>query len=149
MQRRPPRSTRTDTLFPYTTLFRARLGARGKNGVEQGAQAFARLQVAQAGRVGRGDIDGKIARDRIEAINPRHIIGDPVGTVLVGADIDADNAAGISTPCQALRQALIDRIMTLIVEAATVDDSAVGRPPESPPLGVARPRLRGDRKRVV
>src|SRR3546814_7423206 len=26
MRRRPPRSTRTDTLFPYTTLFRSRLG---------------------------------------------------------------------------------------------------------------------------
>src|SRR3546814_5743137 len=27
MIRRPPRSTRTDTLFPYTTLFRSRLRA--------------------------------------------------------------------------------------------------------------------------
>src|SRR3546814_4640691 len=27
MIRRPPRSTRTDTLFPYTTLFRSRSGA--------------------------------------------------------------------------------------------------------------------------
>src|SRR3546814_4410004 len=27
MIRRPPRSTRTDTLFPYTTLFRSLLGA--------------------------------------------------------------------------------------------------------------------------
>src|SRR3546814_2789548 len=27
MIRRPPRSTRTDTLFPYTTLFRSRVGA--------------------------------------------------------------------------------------------------------------------------
>src|SRR3546814_7058312 len=26
MRRRPPRSTRTDTLFPYTTLFRSILG---------------------------------------------------------------------------------------------------------------------------
>src|SRR3546814_15579203 len=26
MLRRPPRSTRTDTLFPYTTLFRSALG---------------------------------------------------------------------------------------------------------------------------
>src|SRR3546814_2599241 len=26
MIRRPPRSTRTDTLFPYTTLFRSRIG---------------------------------------------------------------------------------------------------------------------------
>src|SRR3546814_8424972 len=29
MIRRPPRSTRTDTLFPYTTLFRSSLGAAG------------------------------------------------------------------------------------------------------------------------
>src|SRR3546814_2950003 len=29
MLRRPPRSTRTDTLFPYTTLFRSELGRRG------------------------------------------------------------------------------------------------------------------------
>src|SRR3546814_3731138 len=28
MIRRPPRSTRTDTLFPYTTLFRSELPAR-------------------------------------------------------------------------------------------------------------------------
>src|SRR3546814_6798279 len=28
MIRRPPRSTRTDTLFPYTTLFRSLVGAR-------------------------------------------------------------------------------------------------------------------------
>src|SRR3546814_15860728 len=28
MIRRPPRSTRTDTLFPYTTLFRSRDGRR-------------------------------------------------------------------------------------------------------------------------
>src|SRR3546814_10699791 len=28
MRRRPPRSTRTDTLFPYTTLFRSGLGAQ-------------------------------------------------------------------------------------------------------------------------
>src|SRR3546814_11802268 len=29
MSRRPPGSTRTDTLFPYTSLFRARLAAAG------------------------------------------------------------------------------------------------------------------------
>src|SRR3546814_4357955 len=28
MRRRPPRSTRTDTLFPYTTLFRSRGGGQ-------------------------------------------------------------------------------------------------------------------------
>src|SRR3546814_3226115 len=30
MIRRPPRSTRTDTLFPYTTLFRSRAGRVGQ-----------------------------------------------------------------------------------------------------------------------
>src|SRR3546814_4903353 len=29
MRRRPPRSTRTDTLFPYTTLFRSHLSRSG------------------------------------------------------------------------------------------------------------------------
>src|SRR3546814_3414590 len=32
MIRRPPRSTRTDTLFPYTTLFRSPRGRRGQRG---------------------------------------------------------------------------------------------------------------------
>src|SRR3546814_10235507 len=32
MIRRPPRSTRTDTLFPYTTLFRSRAGHDGSVG---------------------------------------------------------------------------------------------------------------------
>src|SRR3546814_1149731 len=35
MIRRPPRSTRTDTLFPYTTLFRS-LGAIAEQGFVQG-----------------------------------------------------------------------------------------------------------------
>src|SRR3546814_4632324 len=38
MIRRPPRSTRTDTLFPYTTLFRSRAThghALGDIGIEQ------------------------------------------------------------------------------------------------------------------
>src|SRR3546814_5287586 len=32
MIRRPPRSTRTDTLFPYTTLFRSEVGSRTEQG---------------------------------------------------------------------------------------------------------------------
>src|SRR3546814_10629127 len=34
MRRRPPRSTRTDTLFPYTTLFRSVPAKNGEVGVE-------------------------------------------------------------------------------------------------------------------
>src|SRR3546814_13539273 len=33
MRRRPPRSTRTDTLFPYTTLFRSLAGHDGIDGL--------------------------------------------------------------------------------------------------------------------
>src|SRR3546814_7947861 len=43
MIRRPPRSTRTDTLFPYTTLFRSRTMLR-----------LPRFQVALAGVSNRG-----------------------------------------------------------------------------------------------
>src|SRR3546814_15859217 len=32
MRRRPPRSTLTDTLFPYTTLFRSEVRRIGENG---------------------------------------------------------------------------------------------------------------------
>src|SRR3546814_10789761 len=35
MIRRPPRSTRTDTLFPYTTLFRSLDHARGLDDLHQ------------------------------------------------------------------------------------------------------------------
>src|SRR3546814_1117985 len=52
MIRRPPRSTRTDTLFPYTTLFRSRrdrpVGIRrrrhsgNERGPDQGRQALCR-----------------------------------------------------------------------------------------------------------
>src|SRR3546814_13406980 len=34
MIRRPPRSTRTDTLFPYTTLFRSRVNVRFGHGYQ-------------------------------------------------------------------------------------------------------------------
>src|SRR3546814_14751964 len=36
MIRRPPRSTRTDTLFPYTTLFRSRISRRALSAARRG-----------------------------------------------------------------------------------------------------------------
>src|SRR3546814_5241253 len=56
MIRRPPRSTRTDTLFPYTTLFRSHLGEVGETHMRQHQVllvADADLVVAEAlGEVG-------------------------------------------------------------------------------------------------
>src|SRR3546814_15108499 len=47
MIRRPPRSTRTDTLFPYTTLFRSGQRQRARAGAQQfevGADLYAAAQ---------------------------------------------------------------------------------------------------------
>src|SRR3546814_20635332 len=46
MIRRPPRSTRTDTLFPYTTLFRSRLAHQGETGAGGFAEGVAAQQEA-------------------------------------------------------------------------------------------------------
>src|SRR3546814_958551 len=53
MIRRPPRSTRTDTLFPYTTLFRSveRTGDRDRElaaGVQVQRRAFSAKQIHPA-----------------------------------------------------------------------------------------------------
>src|SRR3546814_4537764 len=63
MIRRPPRSTRTDTLFPYTTLFRSRQHQRPR-GDERAAAGddvqavFEALELAPGGRAGvAGEVD--------------------------------------------------------------------------------------------
>src|SRR3546814_9218587 len=43
MIRRPPRSTRTDTLFPCTTLFRSRLGL-ARHIIAEGTEPFRGLE---------------------------------------------------------------------------------------------------------
>src|SRR3546814_3292281 len=50
MIRRPPRSTRTDTLFPYTTLFRSELG----NAAHRNAPLFGRADDRHRERVFAG-----------------------------------------------------------------------------------------------
>src|SRR3546814_11059184 len=79
MIRRPPRSTRTDTLFPYTTLFRSERALL--SGLQDGAFGLrdARQDAAQARRcvlrrfiggvLGRGDADGG-SDDRRAAYRP-------------------------------------------------------------------------------
>src|SRR3546814_10316120 len=54
MIRRPPRSTRTDTLFPYTTLFRSRIrdlrtrsGARPVRDTSSAAPALLKMNLEQ------------------------------------------------------------------------------------------------------
>src|SRR3546814_6451964 len=60
MIRRPPRSTRTDTLFPYTTLFRSGHGAQAGH---QAADLASLKQAAdEAGQAGRRRADGRRGR---------------------------------------------------------------------------------------
>src|SRR3546814_2345909 len=61
MIRRPPRSTRTDTLFPYTTLFRAdlpRLAGQADQEVELEGGQVDRLVGPEHGVP--GDVDGQV-----------------------------------------------------------------------------------------
>src|SRR3546814_2665752 len=56
MIRRPPRSTRTDTLFPYTTLFRS---------IGCGGQRLCRIALQIMGQLGFQDVvDHRHGRDR-------------------------------------------------------------------------------------
>src|SRR3546814_18976954 len=55
MIRRPPRSTRTDTLFPYTTLFRSLLAGRAGQDVDR-RFAVARKRQRQPGIGGGNDL---------------------------------------------------------------------------------------------
>src|SRR3546814_5365280 len=71
MIRRPPRSTRTDTLFPYTTLFRS---ACVDNHVVRAAEERQGMTALAADDVGRADVDD----DRGTA-GPARALGDERG----------------------------------------------------------------------
>src|SRR3546814_18901294 len=81
MIRRPPRSTRTDTLFPYTTLFRSRQA--GPGGSDLSGHGGGRAHPRRSGVPDRA-----IARDR--ASRPQ-----------AGADPphDPQNRTGLACPC--------------------------------------------------
>src|SRR3546814_1982368 len=82
MIRRPPRSTRTDTLFPYTTLFRSLLADLGE---EQRGQrrGLGRLEHdGVAGSQCRGDLPGQHQQREV----PRdHLGGDTQAAGAVAA----------------------------------------------------------------
>src|SRR3546814_19571120 len=72
MFRRPPRSTRTDTLFPYTTLFRSACLLRAALAADQyhrvhGSPQDTRHRTAQraAGGIYRAHLDFLLARSEV------------------------------------------------------------------------------------
>src|SRR3546814_15162660 len=96
MIRRPPRSTRTDTLFPYTTLFRSQAAEAGQGGHGavadhgEGLQDLKLLDVL--GQVARGHplVDVLVASEPAELLDARlHVaVGDPFASGARG-EIDA------------------------------------------------------------
>src|SRR3546814_14602192 len=72
MIRRPPRSTRTDTLFPYTTLFRSVVGGLQHHHVDAAARDVGRQRIDEVdlaadreeGRVEGEDVGGDVEGDR-------------------------------------------------------------------------------------
>src|SRR3546814_20244760 len=100
MRRRPPRSTRTDTLFPYTTLFRSTLAVGEVIGLNaQWVQRIVRLQQqpSTAARAQGAGVQGEaIARQAIAAMIVelcRHDMEVPSGALLFGQS-RAKEAAG-------------------------------------------------------
>src|SRR3546814_20668135 len=77
MIRRPPRSTLTDTLFPYTTLFRSREAADPEGGEQQPevglARGAAQRAESQHQRIDRGGLHRR--RIRVGAIGDHVHVG--------------------------------------------------------------------------
>src|SRR3546814_12703775 len=106
MIRRPPRSTRTDTLFPYTTLFRS-AGGGDLAGFEQivGAERTGRGLDAETGEGSVDDL-GKVlevVEDQREDADIEHLPDEAPDDVVLAAqspeqacqrDVDADQDGG-------------------------------------------------------
>src|SRR3546814_5262482 len=92
MIRRPPRSTRSDTLFPYTTLFRAvnvRRGSAGEDAAGRVPDHLGRRRRRQAGRFAEAVAAGAGAVG-----TPAVVDGDPGEGLVAPAGI-ADGATAL------------------------------------------------------
>src|SRR3546814_16188362 len=69
MQRQPPRSTRTDTLFPYTTLFRSIRRLRTQITQHQEVDDEYSVQVLVPGRTIADRLDRRVIQPRQEEQN--------------------------------------------------------------------------------
>src|SRR3546814_11204589 len=114
MIRRPPRSTRTDTLFPYTTLFRSRTAGIGQCPRTFGNAAFA------------GGIERVVLRGLLLPLQPHGAgvveFGDALRVGAATHDRTGDAAAGHARPFA--RVALVE-----VVGAGCVDPHLIGEGP--------------------
>src|SRR3546814_2414094 len=73
MIRRPPRSTRTDTLFPYTTLFRSQRSSKRRNDIRHCERSEAiQSDLRHAGLLRFARNDGNDVNRRARARSEEH-----------------------------------------------------------------------------
>src|SRR3546814_2009130 len=89
--RRPPRSTRTDTLFPYTTLFRSRPGDRHAAPGERNARrTVAHADAGPRCEIGRAHVLTPVTNAqlvcRLLLENKKHTINNAQGLSLLTLD---------------------------------------------------------------
>src|SRR3546814_6060732 len=124
MIRRPPRSTRTDTLFPYTTLFRSPYFPKPLGLALRELEAAARLGRAVLLALYRAAVAGKEAR-RLDRCAQRRLVA---GQCLADAVLDR---AGLARKTAALDGA--DHVILALPRRHVerlVDDEAQRRPRE-------------------
>src|SRR3546814_19906186 len=87
MIRRPPISTRTDTLFPYTTLFRSDLGDRKRRRQALGGRVQRKAHAAD--RIGIGQVFGSQQGGVVGVVGDiqRPFEGSDIGQVVMAAKI--------------------------------------------------------------
>src|SRR3546814_18901498 len=88
MIRRPPRSTRTDTLFPYTTRFRSRLGPLV--GAIDPAQVHEFLDTITAALEGREDDIGATLDDLATLVGGLASRDDAIQRLITNLDVVAE-----------------------------------------------------------
>src|SRR3546814_14807583 len=121
MIRRPPRSTRTDTLFPYTTLFRS-----GREDIIVVIDIH-----VEPGLVLDRELDRLVARaaamfDRVDSGEDRG--ADALGAMRVRRDLDPQHVGLLGAPLHILERQLL-----------RADAAAARKDPEgSPDLGATR-----------
>src|SRR3546814_7596786 len=108
MIRRPPRSTRTDTLFPYTTLFRS-------------AQLIAALPAAERDRLATADIRALIApaNDALPAVasdaSDVSIVDDGDRRTIAMVERDSTSIAGQAQPLEIDNLCTVDTGTGLVI----------------------------------
>src|SRR3546814_16454894 len=102
---RPPRSTRTDPLFPYTTLFRSLIPALRNRSVRAGhaaSDALGRYRERATGTL--HDISGRLAE---MGVNREHARETPDKAWTAAHDVSAIASSGARTALHRLRKTLL------------------------------------------